>query len=241
MLYRVNLVLGFALASVFALLLMLRVDNSRPNYQVNLGDDMTYSPAYTAFEPNSNFANGRTLQDPVPGTIARGTQIFPFEATPEDALRAGEQLVNPYDSSTEEGIASAERGAVVFQAFCTSCHGADGTGNGPVAQRGFPPPPSLLIGKSREMKDGQLFHILTCGQNSMPNFAAQLPPHRRWDVINHIRSLQKEAESSLTTPAETPPLEASAPAAEQASAPLPESSQIIQPDSVAPAQADTEK
>lgn len=225
MLYRFNILLGLALASVFALLMLLRVDNSRPNYQVNLGDDMTYSPAYSTYEPNPIFKNDRTLQDSVPGTIARGTQLFHFEAAPDEALRAGEQLANPIDLGTEEGIASTERGATAFQTFCIACHGADGTGNGPVAKRGFPPPPSLLTGKSREMKDGQLFHILTYGQNSMPQFAAQLPPGRRWDVINHIRTLQKEAQSPPATTSETTP---------------PENSQIAQPDSVAPTQADTE-
>ncbi len=194
MLFRINLLLGFALVSLFALLVLMRVDHSQPNYQVNLGDDMTYSPAYGSFEPNTNFANGRTMQESVPGTIARGTQLFHFEATPQDAIRAGEELSNAFDLSTEEGIASADRGAVAFQIFCVACHGGDGIGNGPVAQRGFPPPPSLLIGKSKNMKDGQLFHLLTYGQNSMPQFAAQLSPNSRWDVINHLRRLQKKTQ-----------------------------------------------
>ena len=235
MLYRFNLVLGLLLASVFALLLLLRVDHSQPNYQINLGDDMTYSPAYSSFSTNPNFANDRTMQAAVPGTIARGTQVFHFEATPEEAIRAGEQLANPFDSSTPEGIASAARGAVDFQTFCVVCHGADGTGNGPVAKRGFPPPPSLLVGKSREMKDGQLFYILTYGQNSMPQFAAQLLPERRWDVINHIRGLQKAAQSAPVTPPET-----STTVVGQAPTTLPESSQITQPESVSPTQDDTE-
>ncbi len=235
MLYRFNVVLGLVLASVFALLMLLRVDHSRPNYQVNLGDDMTYSPAYSSFEKNDNFPNERTLQDAVPGTIARGTQVFHFAATPEEALRAGEQLTNSFDLSTEEGIASAARGAAVFQTFCIACHGADGTGNGLVAQKGFPPPPSLLVGKSREMKDGQLFYILTYGQNSMPQFAAQLLPERRWDVINHIRGLQKAAQSAPVTPPET-----STTVVGQAPTTLPESSQITQPESVSPTQDDTE-
>jgi mono/diheme cytochrome c family protein len=230
MLYRFNLVLGLFLAAVFALLVLLRVDHSRPNYQVNLGDDMTYSPAYSSFSKNPNFANGRTMQAAVPGTIARGTQAFHFEATPEEAIRAGEQLANPFDPSTPEGVASAVRGAVDFQTFCVACHGADGTGNGLVAKRGFPPPPSLLVGKSREMKDGQLLHILTYGQNSMPQFAAQLSLERRWDVINYIRTLQEATPLPTATPPDTTPPET----------PSPESSKITQPDSVAPTRDDTE-
>ena len=208
LLNRLNLILAIALVLVLVLLMLTRVDHSRPNYQVNLGDDMTYSPAYSPFEANDNFPSGRTMQAPVPGTIARGTQPFHFVATPEDALRAGEQLVNPFDRSTEAGGASTERGKVVFQSFCVACHGGDGVGNGPVAKRGFPPPPSLLTGKSLAMKDGQLLHILTFGQNSMPKFAAQLSPDRRWDVVNYIRLLQQQAKPQAEiAPANTEPAE----------------------------------
>lgn len=215
MLTRVNFVLGFALMAVFVLLSLIRVDHSKPNYQVNLGDDMTYSPAYGSFEPNGNFANGRTMQSPVPGTIARGAQLFHFEATPQDAIRAGEELLNPLDLNTEEGVVSIARGAAAFKIFCVVCHGGDGKGNGPVAQRGFPPPPSLLTGKSKDMKDGQLFHLLTYGQNSMPQFAAQLSPARRWDMINYIRSLQKVESEKPKVETEESKVESDEPAAEQ--------------------------
>jgi mono/diheme cytochrome c family protein len=240
MLYRFNLVLGLLLASVFALLVLLRVDHSQPNYQVNLGDDMTYSPAYSSFSTNPNFANGRTMQAAVPGTIARGTQVFHFQATPEEAIRAGEELANPFDPNTPEGIASAARGAVTFQTFCISCHGADGTGNGPVAKRGFPPPPSLLVGKSREMKDGQLLHILTHGQNSMPQFAAQLSLERRWDIVNFIRTLHEAAPLPTAAPPDTTPLESTPPETPAPEATTPETGKIIQPASVSPTRDNTE-
>lgn len=194
MMSSLNRLLLAALVVVIAILATVRMDHSRPNFQIIVGNDMTYSPAYGAYAANANFANGRSFQEPVAGTLARGEQRFNFQATPEDALRAGEQLTSPYLKSPEDANAAADRGAVVFQTFCTSCHGGDSNGNGPVAQRGFPPPPSLLTGKSRDMKDGQLFHILTCGQNKvMPTFDVQLPPNRRWDVIAHIRRLQQSA------------------------------------------------
>ena len=78
---RLNLTLACALVLVLAVLMLTRVDYSRPNYRVNLGDDMTDSPAFTSFEANDNFANGRTMQDPVPSTIPRSMQPFHFEAT----------------------------------------------------------------------------------------------------------------------------------------------------------------
>jgi len=196
------------------LLLLLRVNHSRPNYQIILGDDMTYSPAYTAYAPNPNFADGRTFQQSVSGTLARGEQRYDFAPTPDDAIRAGEELVNPFPLSSAEMEMSADRGAIIFQTRCTSCHGGGGAGNGPVASRGFPPPPSLLTGKSRDVKDGQLFHILTYGQNSMPSFADQLPPERRWDLINFIRRIQR-TQPAGSSPAAEPEVSAQPVAAEQ--------------------------
>jgi mono/diheme cytochrome c family protein len=57
------------------------------------------------------------------------------------------------------------------------------------------------------MKDGQLFHVLTYGQNNMPSYASQLSRGDRWNVILYVRTLQvaaaqaapvKTAESAAT-------------------------------------------
>ena len=40
------------------------------------------------------------------------------------------------------------------------------------------------------MKDGQLFHILTYGQNNMASYAGQISRDDRWNVIAYVRSLQ---------------------------------------------------
>ncbi len=87
--------------------------------------------------------------------------------------------------------ASIERGTEIFNTFCITCHGPAGLGDGLVTKRGFPPPPPLPTGKSTEMKDGQLFHILTYGQGSMAPMVSQLSRNSRWDVINYVRTLQK--------------------------------------------------
>ncbi len=100
--------------------------------------------------------------------------------------------------------ASVQRGGEVYRIYCITCHGTSGAGDGPVTKRGFPPPPSLLIGKSRQMKDGQLFHILTYGQGSMAPMSAQLSRDRRWDVINFVRDMQKKAPASVPPPKTNP-------------------------------------
>lgn len=195
---RTNIVLGGLLVMVAILTASTRVDYTRPNIEIL--PDMKYTPAWTAYASNPVFANGRTLQAPVQGTIARGQVPLHFEPTSEDAIRAGNELANPShnDKSPEAAAklqASIQRGGEMYRVFCICCHGAAGAGDGPVTKRGFPPPPSLLTGKSLQMKDGQLFHVLTYGQASMPDFTGQLSVDRRWDVINYIRSLQPQATS----------------------------------------------
>ena len=190
----VNIALLAALVICLALNWVLSDRSDRPNYRFL--PDMADSPAYSAFEPNPNFADGKTLRTPVAGAIARGHAPLHYGATPEDAARAGRELTNPLSYSDARALT---RGRDVFSNFCQHCHGATGKGDGLVAQRGFPPPPSLLAERALNLPDGQIFHILTYGQGNMPSHASQIAPHDRWSAILYVRSLQgrKPATSSL--------------------------------------------
>src|SRR5262249_60723587 len=103
---------------------------------------------------------------------------------------AGKALTNPLDAGSARW---RERGDFVFRNYCAVCHGAGGTGDGPVTTRGVPPPPSLLADKARQLKDGQLFHVLTYGQGNMASYAGQLSRTDRWSAILHVRALQRQA------------------------------------------------
>ncbi len=201
---RLNIVLAGLLFISVCLIASLDADRSQPNSEFL--PNMKHSAASKAFSPNSVFPDGRTMQAPVAGTIPRGELPLYYTATKEDAIRAGEELLNPWtpasgaasalpsdDSTTEQPSppagaidaspeapaaavkpdsaallqASVQRGGQVYNVYCIACHGASGAGDGPVAKRGFPPPPPLPTGKSVQMRDGQLFHILTYGQRSM--------------------------------------------------------------------------
>lgn len=162
----------------------LRPDLARPNME--FAPDMAHGPRYNAFAANPNFPDGKTLQRAPDASIPRGFMPLHYAATPDDAVRAGTELTSP----SPGGPAALRRGEFVFQNYCATCHGAGGLGNGPVAQRGFPPPPSLLADKARKMKDGQLFHVLTYGQNNMPSYASQISREDRWNAIGYVRSLQ---------------------------------------------------
>lgn len=186
---------------LLALLLMTAVaswamkrDVSEPNY-LYIMDEMVHSVPYDAFAENPNFPDGKTLREPVPGTIAREDSLpLYYGATPEDALRAGLELENPF--MAEDG-AALKRGARNYNVFCLPCHGPTGRGDGAVAAPGRMPPMPLFSEKATVMKDGQMFHVLTYGQGNMPSYASQMSREDRWKTILHVRSLQAKEAAAL--------------------------------------------
>ena len=204
---RTNQVLAALLVVVSAATLAIGVDHEDMNYEFL--PDMKYSPAAGTYDESTVLPHGRVLQAPVADkhgvtiTIARGELPLHLQPGETGFLRlgqAGNELLNPYLRGEGALAASTERGAEVFRTFCVCCHGPGGAGDGPVPLRGYPPPSvPLTAGNSIKWQDGQIFHVLTLGKGSMPNFAAQLPPKRRWDVINYIRSLQKAAAEKSET------------------------------------------
>lgn len=161
-----------------------RAGRDRPHLEIL--PEMVRSAAAESFSPSPVFADGKTLQKPAPGTVARGLLPLHYQATPEDGRRAGEELTNPYSSVDENAL---QRGASVYANFCLACHGASRAGDGPVARRGYPPPPS----QPPPIKDGEMFHIVTYGRGNMPSHGALLSREDRWKVILFIRSLQQKA------------------------------------------------
>lgn len=147
--------------------------------------NMVDSGAYEAFAPNPLMPDGKTLRAPAAGTIARGQTLFHYGPEPGEALRAGEELHNPVES-TPEALARGER---AFQIFCSPCHGLSGLGNGPIVGA-FSTPPSLLADRVRAFPDGRIFHVITMGRGLMASHGSQVTPEDRWKIVHHIRALQ---------------------------------------------------
>jgi len=186
--YRLDLLLLVLAVGALAVALSVGRDVSQPNWAPLVEGQMSRSPAYDAFAPNDNFPDGLTLRLPPAGAMARGQLPFHYKATPEDSVRAGLELHNPFTSKDEQRLA---RGGKVFATFCQVCHGPFGQGDGPITLGGFPAPPSLMAGRAIQMPDGQMFHVLTRGQGRMASVAPQLSAEDRWCSILYVRQLQQ--------------------------------------------------
>ena len=129
------------------------------------------------------FEDGIGMQRPVAGTVARGFIPYAFAGKPD---LAGKNLVNPLPM-TKEVI---ERGKSKYLTSCSPCHGNFGAGDSRLRGQ-FPNPPTLHSDKVRTWPDGNLYHVMTEGQNVMPSYAAQISRDDRWAVVNYIRVMQR--------------------------------------------------
>lgn len=165
----------------FAFCLLTACSSNKPTWEYM--PDMADAPAFKAGKYDPNAAHHRSLREPVPGTIPRGYQPYPYKEDPEGA---GQNLKNPLPR-TEAVLLAGQK---TYNMHCIVCHGPKGLGDGPVVPK-FPKPPSLQSEKVRDWSDGRIYHVMTIGQNLMPSYASQVSSEKRWAVIHYIRALQR--------------------------------------------------
>ncbi len=158
--------------------------------------DMANSRAYETYSANPVFADGRTSQGPVAGTVKRGEE-YPVHIEMDKAgdtanYFASRAIPNPFDSLDADQMKETER---IYLINCGICHGAKLDGNGPLWKDGdgpYPAKPAALVGdaKYESMPAGQMFYSITYGKNLMGSYASQLTAKQRWQVITYIKSKQ---------------------------------------------------
>ncbi|MEM9326044.1 MAG: cytochrome c [Bacteroidota bacterium] len=137
---------------------------------------------------NSNPYNPHemTMLEPVPGTVKRG-RFLPNHIASDDYVTAEAMLINPMDSSQ---VVLAE-GKVLYERFCTHCHGEKGQGDGSVGQvyKGVTSYTSAAV---KDKKEGHIFHVITHGKGRMGAHGSQISEEDRWKIVRYVQVLQNQ-------------------------------------------------
>jgi mono/diheme cytochrome c family protein len=97
-------------------------------------------------------------------------------------------IVNPVSADD----ASLQRGEEVYKSSCSSCHGEEGRGDGPVAVTLDPKPVDYRAEHVKELTDGELFYIITNGiEGSQMQAWGFFDEEDRWHLVNYLRTFQE--------------------------------------------------
>jgi mono/diheme cytochrome c family protein len=175
------------LAAIALIMVFGSCDRDRNTTGWEYFDDMAHSAAYETYSPNPNFADGKTMRNPVEGTIPIGYEPYLYVKSDVDRVKAGLTLVNPFPVN-DENIA---RGKQEYNVFCINCHGEKGDGKGYLfTSHLYPyPPGNLLSAKVRNNPEGEIFHVITVGFGVMPQHGSQIRPEDRWKVAMYIKNV----------------------------------------------------
>ncbi len=159
---------------------------------VEIFRDMDRQPKYTAQTESPLFADGRAERQPVPGTLARENY------SPDPAFTTGivnNQYVglNPLPYTREVLLRGQQR----FNIYCAPCHDRAGTGRGTVAVRSGWPAGNLHEERIKQMRDGELFSVITNGRRTMPGYQIQIPVADRWAIVAYLRALQRASSGTI--------------------------------------------
>ncbi|MDP4198636.1 MAG: c-type cytochrome [Bacteroidota bacterium] len=126
--------------------------------------------------------------------------VTPSEPAP------GSRVSAPEPPASHEVLA---RGKKMFLISCSPCHGADGTGNGPIASNLRYKPRDFTRGiyLNRSTASGELptdydlFRTITTGlhNTAMPSFR-QMAPGDRWDIVQYIKTFSPRFNDSSEYP-----------------------------------------
>ncbi len=177
--------------------------------------DMYDQPRYKPLAASPIWADGRASRPPVlgssahsegtlagttsgrKGTAVPATQVERFN-TVRDALRS--EIVDAASTRVVMPPLTLDllhRGHERFDIFCSPCHSVAGDGDGMVARRGFPHPPSFHSERLRQASDAHFYAVITGGYGAMHSYATRVPPDDRLAIVAYIRALQLSQRAPL--------------------------------------------
>ena len=155
--------------------------------------NMYDQPRYKPMRESPLFPDGTSAREPVPGTVAAASGNLAGTSSgragaqlEEERARLEKARAQPFPVTLE----LLRRGRQRFDIYCSPCHSVVGDGDGMVARRGFPHPPSYHIDRLRNAPDRHFYDVMTNGYGIMRPYSDRVPPEDRWAIVAYIRALQ---------------------------------------------------
>ena len=183
------LVLGVIVIAVMAVAGKRGDMSRRP--PIELFPDMDRQPKLRPQAANSLFKDGLSSQQPINGTIARGSayQDNPFNT---GKIPGTTNWVDTIPTPVTTQL--LERGRDRYDISCSPCHGAQGDGKGITTKFGMAVIADLHDAAGRKVPqqpDGQLFGTISYGKGLMQGYATTLSIQDRWAIVAYVRALQR--------------------------------------------------
>jgi cytochrome c5 len=174
-------------------------DNTGVEYAPQMYLPVGYEP-YRQTDSNTVNPMGLNMRMPAAGTVARpnyhtsfGTgdstttrDLMIYNISKDSIAIAERTLTNPIPE-TEKTL---EEGKLLYERYCTHCHGEGGKGDGLVGKV-YKGVPSYSADAYKTMNDGHIFHVITHGKGRMWPHGSQMTPEERWKIVQYVHKLQQ--------------------------------------------------
>ena len=174
-------------------------DNTGVEYAPQMYDAVGYEP-YRQIRPNTINPEGLNMRLPAQGTVARpnyrettengssnvATGLLTYNI-PADSIGMSERvLTNPIPDSDK----TLAEGKILYDRYCSHCHGAAGKGDGAVGKE-YKGVPNYSADAYKTMNDGHIYHVITHGKGRMWPHGSQITPDDRWKIVQYVHKLQQ--------------------------------------------------
>ena len=187
--------------------------------------EMYEQPKYKPLKPGALFADGNSSRPQVPGTQGRSGGALAGASSGRNGNVSIKSVPPPVSCVDAQGRPLAQgapaaqpgysnplpitpqllaRGQQRFDIYCAPCHSRAGDGDGMIARRGFPHPPSFHTDALRNAPDSHFHDVITNGYGAMYPYADRIDPHDRWAIVAYIRALQLSQDATREQVAAAP-------------------------------------
>jgi mono/diheme cytochrome c family protein len=84
-------------------------------------------------------------------------------------------------------------GQLMYDRYCSVCHGPQGRGDGSIVGPNRYPPlaPNLTLPATAARSDGYIYGVIRAGRGLMPAYGPRTNVTERWAIVNYVRRLQQ--------------------------------------------------